>query len=1736
MAQAIGFVFGALGMTAGAAGAAAGTFAAGAALGAGAGILTQVAIRLATSVALSALSTALGPKPKKPTIPGLRTDATLSGGINPEGFVLGRFAVNGVLAAPWMSHGTAGKTPNAYLNYVIELQGVPGAELDGVLVNGEAVPILEDDPHPDYGRRLGGRFEGRAWVRYHDGSQTEADAMLLAKYPAPLARPWTSDMVGHGIAYVVLTCQYDREVFTAFPTAQWVLKGLRLYDPRKDSTAGGSGSQRWANPATWTFTENQAVMIYNVLRGITLPGGEVWGGGIPAEDLPFAVGAAAMDACDEPVDDGDGGTEPQFRAGREVFVDDEPFGVIEALLDTCCGKLAERGGVWTIRVGAPALPVLDFTDDDLLADAPDTYAPFPRLTEIYNAISATWTSEADAWQPRDAEALTNPAWEAEDDGRRLMASVELGPVTSGTQVQRLMAAMITDHRRMRVHQVVLPPVAIALDVLDTVAWTSASNGYTAKLFEVVRIERELQTGRVAVTLREIDPEDFEPAAVIPVAPVDSAPALPAAQGVPGWTVAPWTVKDAGSNDRRPALRCTWDADAADDARGLRIALRLNGAAGDGSEVAVADLRAGEYIVTEVLPDTAYQARARLVVDRPTAWSAWKGATTPDLRILEADLADATMGAIVDATSDALAVDYEAAQDAVTDAIAAARAAVVADGNPGFELGFDGWRSGEAVSAADLGAAQGAITGGGFESIAGLNPTAYQRRLRLLVPGRKYRIRTRFKVSGASAKVYVGYQAADGDGTPVGNSAGRTHPVVNGVVYPASADVIEAASAIFTLADVQAVASGDRSGAAGIYLLALLNYDATPGAQVWLDGIWLDDLTEPQQAYDYAQAAEADRIAAQTARGQAEGYRNTALGAADTASGAAGTATTQAGLSATASQAAIQAVLAAPTQPSTFAGGLQFFTTNRQSLPDAPSPAKLSVIEDDAIFGIAGKWLPNNTGDNVLTAGVFPWGGGRAYRVTAVFRVVAGGSLNLNLAGIALPLDYSAHTLMMSAGQSFADDGTEQTLTAVFSDTARAGVDVVNATTRPLARFGLRLNASGSGDVRIRQILVEDVTSIIDSAVSASAAYDSEQNAFAYAGDAGDYAGAANSAKLAAQTAKGLAEAAQGAAVSARDDAVIARNAAQTWSNVAARATGGGVSKNPVFNDWPTTYPANIQSAALTSGNAITKATSGVRYVNAARLVAGGVDDGPTLRLVKTTNGLDCSLSPGAVRVRAEVEYVSGTLTNGSSVRGVWTEGATSRLTHKLLSDLIDATPGIVQTVDVILERPAAAVPGSATNFAVNIYGSIGVGRAPLEILVHRLDFEEVLAGSFSSIVQQAVARQDGWAASVLALRTQAGSGGAKLELVALSDPEGDSSIARLAADDILLEGSVTVPYLTVDGLLQLSDSGAFSAFKVGPEDSADGLFVGKALDSGGAQRFVFSASREASGKVQSVSLTNDGFVLENSAFRVLSGAMEAEIVKTASMAVTNLRTSDGSLPTAFALTQAIGGGGGGGGGSFGSDVSGSAGAATVVELYDGAVLKRTFTASGGAGGAGRGGRHNDPIGGIDGYGAGGVGGGWIDDESRNQRGENGSGGKVITAAPVDLTGYANPRLKITIGSGGAGGGNGAAGAAGRVKYRVQKAASLEADVIPLKPKTTGNFAKTANTAGNFPDLGPGMWTIWKVASGVLQLEQIDLGDGTKINAYDNRAVTFVASGRPSYGATAGTFDIYFAHYPMGGKL
>ncbi|MDH7786321.1 hypothetical protein QBD01_002342 [Ochrobactrum sp. 19YEA23] len=610
------------------------------------GALGGALLRIAVGVGLSLAARALSGE-KTPEAGGVKGKLQAGGDVS-RSVVFGRTCTAGslVYANTW---GKSGKTPNAYFTQVIALADHPIRELTGLWVNGEPVTIdTSDTSYGDWGfpvteYKTGGD-DNHLWIKWYDGTQTVADPFLVNTV-SNSRYPYSNKRIGKGVAYAIVTAQIDEELFTGFPQFKFEIQGRKLYDISKDSTAGGSGPQRWSTPSTWGGDGDDllAVQVYNVLRGIIEQGTWLYGlQTVTSARLPAADWIAQVNKCRLQVQ-GPDGLEPQFVTGGEITVDTTIGDATDKLLTGGNARLIESAGVYKIRVGEPDAPVAFFTDDEILSTEEQTFTPFFGLSETVNGITATYPEPNEGWNTKAAPPLYNATYEVEDGNRRLLTDVPMDYVYRSGQVQRLMKAALNEARRARRHTFVLPPSYWTLEPGDVISWTSARNGYVNKLMRVDGVTDKANLD-VVVDLTEVDPSDYDwdpdtdytPPVFAPIGTIRPTP-----QPIVDFAAVAAVAVDSNGNNRRCAILLSWDGDQPDVDQVMfevRTAFDLGVIyVGRTERVDV-----GSMLIAPgtLLPNTGYQIRARYNTysgNRPFEWSDGIPVTTLDIRLGPLDI-------------------------------------------------------------------------------------------------------------------------------------------------------------------------------------------------------------------------------------------------------------------------------------------------------------------------------------------------------------------------------------------------------------------------------------------------------------------------------------------------------------------------------------------------------------------------------------------------------------------------------------------------------------------------------------------------------------------------------------------------------------------------------------------------------------------------------------------------------------------------------------------------------------------------------------------------------------------------------------------------------------------------------------------------------------------------------------------------------------------------------------------
>jgi hypothetical protein len=619
-------------------------------VGAALPFLGQMLVSTALSVGASLLMSAIAPKPEGPRDPGVSLNMQI-GGDNPLSFHVGLSATAGhrIYAGTW---GSDGETPNAFFADVLELGNAPIDGLNGVYANGERATVYWGEAHPEYGYPVSvGRRDGKdhLWVKIYDGRQTAADPYLRAKFGNHPERPYGADMVGNGTPYAVVTTRYNRELWqNGAPKLLFEVRGLRLYDIRKDSSAGGLGVHRRNDPSTWEWSENPYVIAYNAaFMGVYVGSEWLWGlQNLPAMRLPQSAWIAAMNEADRAL--AAWGNQRQFTIGGEITVDMEPASVLDEIAKSSLGRFIESAGAYKPRCGAPGTSVYSFGEADILITDPRTITPFPGLEQTHNTVEASYAEPGEAWGTKAAPVQSNAAYIAADGNRKLSAGLSFPMVHRNEQVQRLSYSYLEDGRRFRVFSASFHPITWLLEPGDVIDGTILAEGYSGKKFEILQMQGR-RTFVQTITLREIDPADFDPPASAyqpwTVGPIQTI--YPPSQPATGISFAPYTFFDSANRARRPGIEAFYQG-GMDDVQYFAVRVFLPGQMLPFFENDTIPYRAdveGEasqpIFSQSFVSGMAVEVQGKYVPfsSRSTDWSTRQAVTLPDVRLSLQDIND-----------------------------------------------------------------------------------------------------------------------------------------------------------------------------------------------------------------------------------------------------------------------------------------------------------------------------------------------------------------------------------------------------------------------------------------------------------------------------------------------------------------------------------------------------------------------------------------------------------------------------------------------------------------------------------------------------------------------------------------------------------------------------------------------------------------------------------------------------------------------------------------------------------------------------------------------------------------------------------------------------------------------------------------------------------------------------------------------------------------------------------------
>ena len=287
-----------------------------------------------------------------------------------------------------------------------EVESIEIYSLDGYLYDDGSNEEMEDvseDVEANRKRKENIRFQ------YRLGTE---DQQALENLP----EEWTPNHRGQGLAYVHIIIKEDFEVFPAFPTCLFRIKGRKVKVP-------GSSNKVW--------TDNAVAVVRDVLQ--TMPQ-------ISAKDEDFdeADFAREFEKAEAPWNYMTPGSnvveDKKWSLNGGINLSNQPQMVIRSLRDHIGGFIEEYAGKWIIRVGEWTEPVADITESNLLSHI--SLNPVEPIRNRFNIVKGIYQGPFTEFRRTDFTPIEYEE-EIEKEGKRIAVDLKLGLAKYQDLAQRI---------------------------------------------------------------------------------------------------------------------------------------------------------------------------------------------------------------------------------------------------------------------------------------------------------------------------------------------------------------------------------------------------------------------------------------------------------------------------------------------------------------------------------------------------------------------------------------------------------------------------------------------------------------------------------------------------------------------------------------------------------------------------------------------------------------------------------------------------------------------------------------------------------------------------------------------------------------------------------------------------------------------------------------------------------------------------------------------------------------------------------------------------------------------------------------------------------------------------------------------------------------------------------------------------------------------------------------------------
>jgi hypothetical protein len=432
-----------------------------------------------------------------------------------------------------------------------------------------------------------GQLSGNMWLSKQVGL---CPSPVLNPPVAGLPR-WTaaSKMSGLAASHWIIMFNKDGEFYTGGPpTPGVVVQGVKVYDPRLDSTyPGGSGACRALDESTYVYSETPHLHALTYALGRWQNGKRRFGIGFPvsAVDLAYFVNGANVDEAN------------LWKVSGLLMSTDNKWNALKQLLEAGCAEPITLGGKLSGRQSAPRVSIATITSAEVVGRC-SVSGTNTRRNRINGGIPRR-RSEDHGWETISDDPVRIASYVTADGGVNRTREFEWYLVNQLKQAAQLTAYQIMNAREMGPIELMVKVRWMGLKPGDCITLTIPELNMTNQKVVVLNRSFDVESGAVTLTCQtETDAKHADALALngsappVPALTYDADTKL-AAPGAGAWAVSTGAL--ISGSGTVPSLRFTGATDN-DVATAIEFSYRKVGTT--------------DWIISALTPPTA------TVVDEP----------------------------------------------------------------------------------------------------------------------------------------------------------------------------------------------------------------------------------------------------------------------------------------------------------------------------------------------------------------------------------------------------------------------------------------------------------------------------------------------------------------------------------------------------------------------------------------------------------------------------------------------------------------------------------------------------------------------------------------------------------------------------------------------------------------------------------------------------------------------------------------------------------------------------------------------------------------------------------------------------------------------------------------------------------------------------------------------------------------------------------------------------------------